>query len=178
MVAAECAPTAKAGGLGDVVSGLSRELEIRGHAVEIILPKYDSLRSSDIWDLAPSYHDLQVPWYGGTVHCTVWFGYTHGRKCFFIEPHSAADFFGRDRLYGYWDDAERFAFFSKAAIEFMVRSGKRPDIVHLARRSATPSTTSAIRAPATSGCCGPRNSAGPTISSTRTGWAMTSGTGA
>jgi starch synthase len=130
MVAAECAPAAKAGGLGDVVSGLSRELEIRGNAVEIILPKYAGLRYSDIWGLAPSYHDLQVPWYGGAVGCTVWFGYAHGRKCFFIEPHPAADFFGRDRLYGYGDDAERFAFFAKAAIEFMVASGKRPDIVH------------------------------------------------
>jgi starch synthase len=130
MVAAECAPAAKAGGLGDVVSGLSRELEIRGHAVEIILPKYASLRYSDIWGLTPSYHDLQVPWYGGTVRCTVWFGYANGRKCFFIEPHSAADMFGRDRLYGYGDDAERFAFFSKAALEFMVQAGKRPDVIH------------------------------------------------
>jgi len=130
MVASECAPAAKAGGLGDVVAGLSRELEIRGNAVEIILPKYASMAYSDIWGLAPSYRDLQVPWYGGTVRCTVWFGYAHGRKCFFIEPHSAADFFGRDRLYGYEDEAERFAFFSKAAIEFMVHANKRPDIVH------------------------------------------------
>jgi starch synthase len=44
MVAPECAPAAKAGGLGDVVSGLSRELELRGNAVEIILPKYAVLR--------------------------------------------------------------------------------------------------------------------------------------
>ena len=48
MVAPECAPAAKAGGLSDMVSGLSRELELRGHAVEIILPKYASLRHSDI----------------------------------------------------------------------------------------------------------------------------------
>ena len=130
MVAPECAPAAKAGGLGDVVSGLSRELELRGHAVEIILPKYASLRHSDIWELRPSYHDLWVPWYGESVRCTVWFGYAHGRKCFFIEPHSAANFFGRDHLYGYSDDAERFAFFSKAAVEFMYQSRKRPDIVH------------------------------------------------
>jgi glycosyl transferase family 5 (putative starch synthase catalytic subunit) len=53
MVASECAPTAKAGGLGDVVSGLSRELELRGNAVEIILPKYASMQYSDIWDLRP-----------------------------------------------------------------------------------------------------------------------------
>jgi starch synthase len=110
MVAPECAPAAKAGGLGDVVSGLSRELELRGHAVEIVLPKYASMRYPDIWDLQPSYRDLWVPWYGERVNCTVWFGYASGRKCFFIEPHSAANFFGRDRLYGYWDDAERFAF--------------------------------------------------------------------
>src|SRR5215469_7126908 len=130
MVAPECAPAAKAGGLGDVVSGLSRELEIRGNAVEIILPKYDGLRHSDIWGLEPSYHDLWVPWYGGTVRCTVWFGYAKGHKCFFIEPHPAASFFGRDRLYGYEDDPARFAFFSKAALEFMLQANKRPDVIH------------------------------------------------
>ena len=67
MVAPECAPAAKAGGLGDVVSGLSRELELCGNAVEIILPKYASMRDSDVWNLQPSYHDLQVPWYDGAV---------------------------------------------------------------------------------------------------------------
>jgi starch synthase len=76
----------RAGGPGDVVSGLSRELELRGNAVEIILPKYASMRYSDVWNLQPSYHDLQVPWYDGAVRCTVWFGYANGRKCFFIEP--------------------------------------------------------------------------------------------
>ena len=130
MVAPECAPAAKAGGLGDAVSGLSRELELRGNAVEIILPKYAGLRHCDIWGLQPSYRDLWVPWYGGAVRCTVWFGFANGRKCFFIEPHSAANFFGRDRFYGYGDDAERFAFFCKAAVEFLLRASKRPDVIH------------------------------------------------
>jgi starch synthase len=76
------APVAKAGWLGDVVFGLSRELEIRGNAVEIVLPKYAGMRYGDIWGLQPCYHDLPVPWYGGAVHCTVWFGFVHGRKCF------------------------------------------------------------------------------------------------
>jgi glycogen synthase len=40
MVSAECAPAIKSGGLGDMVSSLSRELELRGHTVEVILPKY------------------------------------------------------------------------------------------------------------------------------------------
>jgi starch synthase len=130
MVASECAPAAKSGGLGDVVFGLSRELEIRGNAVEIILPKYASMRYSDIWGLQPCYHDLWVPWYGAAVRCTVFFGWVHGRKCFFIAPHAAENFFGRDLLYGYSDDAERFAFFSKAALEFLMRAGKRPDVIH------------------------------------------------
>ena len=126
VVAPECAPAAKAGGLGDVVFGLSRELEIRGNAVEIILPKHVCLRYGDIWELRPCDHDLRVPWHAGAVHCTVFFGYVHGRKCYFIEPHAADNFFGRDMLYGYADDASRFAFFCKAALEFMLQSGKRP----------------------------------------------------
>lgn len=130
MVTPECAPVAKAGGLADMVFGLSHELEIRGHAVEIVLPRYAGMRHEDVWDLKPSCHDLWVPWYGGTVHCTVWFGHVHGRKCFFIEPHSGDNFFGRERMYGYDDDALRYAFFCKAALEFLVVSGKRPDVVH------------------------------------------------
>ncbi|MDQ1346326.1 MAG: starch synthase, partial [Pseudomonadota bacterium] len=51
MIASECAPVAKVGGLADVVFGLSRELEIRGHAVEIILPKYDCMRDDQVWGL-------------------------------------------------------------------------------------------------------------------------------
>jgi starch synthase len=129
MVAPECAPAAKAGGLGDVVAGLSRELRASGNAVEIILPKYANMRYADIRGLAPAYHDLPVPWYDGTVHCTVWFGSAKGRDTYFIEPHSR-DFFARERMYGYPDDAERFAFFSAAAAEFLVQSGKRPDVVH------------------------------------------------
>ncbi len=130
MVASECAPVAKVGGLGDVVFGLSRELEIRGHAVEIILPKYDCMRYDHIWGLQVTHQDLWVPWFNYRVHCTVHFGFVHGRKCFFIEPHSPDNFFNRGGFYGYSDEHMRFAFFSKAALEFLYQSGKRPDIIH------------------------------------------------
>jgi len=130
MVASECSPVAHAGGLGDVVFGLSRELELRGHAVEIVLPKYDCLRYDRIFGLTVAYENLWVPWYGGAVHCTVFFGFVDGRKCFFIEPHSQDHFFDRGQLYGFEDDVERFAFFSKAALEFMLRASKRPDVIH------------------------------------------------
>ncbi len=130
MVASECAPVAKVGGLGDVVFGLSRELEIRGNAVEIVLPKYDCMRYDHIWGLQLTYEDLWVPWFNYHVHCSVYFGFVHGRKCFFIEPHSGDNFFNRGAYYGFPDEHLRFAFFSKAALEFLYRSGKRPDVIH------------------------------------------------
>ena len=130
QIASECAPVIKAGGLGDVVYGLSRELENRGHCVEIILPKYDCMRYDHIWGLHDAYLNLWVPWYGGAIHCSVYCGWVHGRLCFFIEPHSADNFFNRGCYYGCNDDNMRFAFFSKAALEFLQQSNKRPDVIH------------------------------------------------
>ncbi|WP_367025968.1 glycogen synthase GlgA [Methylococcus sp. ANG] len=126
----ELAPVAKVGGLADVVFGLGRELEIRGNHVEIILPKYDCMRHDQIWGLQRTFDDLWVPWYGGAIHCSVYFGFVHGRKCFFIEPHSQDNFFNRGAVYGFHDDILRFAFFSRAAMEFLWKSGKHPDIIH------------------------------------------------
>jgi len=130
QIASECAPVAKVGGLGDVVFGLSRELEIRGHSVEIILPKYDCLRYDRIWGLQPVFNDLWVPWYEGSIHCTVFFGFVQGRKCFFIDAHGDHNFFNRGTFYGQRDDDQRFAFFCRAALEFMLKAGKYPDVIH------------------------------------------------
>jgi starch synthase len=120
----------KAGGLGDVIYGLSREVEIRGHTVEIILPMYDCMRYDQIWGLHDAYRDLWVPWYGGAVHCSVFCGWVHGRLCFFIQPHSPDNFFNRGIYYGALDDHMRFSFFCKAAIEFLQVTNKRPDVIH------------------------------------------------
>ncbi|NEZ61937.1 glycogen synthase GlgA [Leptolyngbyaceae cyanobacterium CCMR0082] len=130
QIASECAPVIKAGGLGDVVYGLSRELELSGHTIELILPKYDCMRYDHIWGLHDAYKDLKVPWYGAEVRCDVHCGWVHGRLCFFIEPHDKDNWFRRGRYYGCDDDPMRFAFFSKAALEFLQQSNKRPDIIH------------------------------------------------
>ena len=130
MITPECAPVAKVGGLGDVVFGLCREMEIRGNSVEIILPKYDCLRYDQIFGLQITHKDLWVPWHNQSIHCTVYFGFVHGRKCFFIEPHSDHNFFHRRAFYGQSDDDQRFAFFSRAALEFMLKSNKHPEIIH------------------------------------------------
>ncbi|MBF0519632.1 MAG: glycogen synthase [Nitrospirae bacterium] len=130
MVTPEIAPVAKVGGLADVVFGLSRELEIRGNSVEIILPKYDCMWYDQIYNLQVVFDGLWVPYYNTWVHCTVFFGFVHGRKCFFIDSHSDKNFFSRGVFYGHGDDNERFAFFCRAALEFMYKSGKNPDIIH------------------------------------------------
>ncbi|NMF63974.1 glycogen synthase GlgA [Brasilonema octagenarum] len=130
QIASECAPVIKAGGLGDVVYGLSRELENQGHSVELILPKYDCMRYDHIWGLHDAFTNLWVPWYGGAIHCSVYCGWVHGRLCFFIEPHSGDNFFNRGCYYGSNDDNMRFALFSKAALEFLLQSNKRPDVIH------------------------------------------------
>lgn len=129
-IASECAPVIKAGGLGDVVYGLSRELEIRGHCVELILPMYDCMRYDHIWGLHDAYRDLMVPWYDAAINCSVYCGWVHGRLCFFIKPNSWDQFFDRGCYYGCSDDDLRFAFFCKAALEFLLKSNKRPDIIH------------------------------------------------
>lgn len=130
QIASECAPVAKVGGLGDVVYGLSRELSMKGHCVEIIMPMYDCMRYDHIWGLHDAYRDLWVPWYGGAIHCSVFVGWVHGQVCFFIKPNSGDNFFNRGHYYGALDDHMRFAFFSKAALEFLQKSNKRPDIIH------------------------------------------------
>jgi starch synthase len=130
MIAPECAPAAKVGGLADVVQGLSKELAIRGHAVEIILPKYDCMRYDTIWGLNKCYDDLRVPYFDRWIHCSVFFGWVDGLKCFFIDPHFERNFFNRGVFYGHYDDGERFAFFCRAALEFLLKADKHPDIIH------------------------------------------------
>ncbi|NTU42128.1 MAG: glycogen synthase, partial [Nitrospirales bacterium] len=71
-----------------------------------------------------------VPFYNHSVHCSVYFGFVHGRKCFFIEPHSDRNLFNRGMFYGCHDDVDRFAFFSRAALEFLYKTGKHPDVIH------------------------------------------------
>lgn len=131
QIASEYAGVAKVGGLADVVQGLSRELSIRGHHVEVILPKYDVMKSDRVWGLTKAYSDLWVPYHHFWVHCDVYFGHVDGVKCFFIEPHFFKNFFSRGLIYGHKDDPERFAFFSKAALEFMLKTNKHPDVIHV-----------------------------------------------
>jgi starch synthase len=130
MVSAECAPIAKAGGLGDVVHGLSRALIALGQEVDVFLPGYDSLRHDLISGRRRVYSDLCVPFYDQQIRCQVDAGEVDGVTCYFITAESSHRFFERGRIYGESDDAERFAFFCRAVLEFLLKSGRRPDVIH------------------------------------------------
>jgi len=130
MASPECAPVAKAGGLGDFVHGLSRELANRGNRVELVLPKYDRLRSDRIEGLHTAFSDLLVPFYDGHIRCDVECGDVDGVSCCFINAHCEQRFFDRGQIYGEVDDPLRFAFFSRALMEFLYKSGRHPDIIH------------------------------------------------
>jgi starch synthase len=130
LVAAECAPIAKVGGLGDFIHGLARELVRQGNTVEVVLPKYDCLRYDRVDDLQKAYRDLWVLFYERWVHCDLEVGWVDGVQCWFIDAHSPRNLFERGRIYGEPDDVERFAFFSRAVLEFLHKAGRQPDIIH------------------------------------------------
>ncbi|NKN33416.1 glycogen synthase [Marichromatium bheemlicum] len=129
MVAAECAPIAKVGGLGDFIHGLSRALVAAGATVQVLLPYYRGLLS-ERWVslLEPLDEGVSIPFDGGTLACACWRLRVEGLECILIDP--AGDWFRRARLYGEPDDGLRFALFARAADALLRRPGWRPDIIH------------------------------------------------
>ncbi|NEX21689.1 glycogen synthase [Thiorhodococcus mannitoliphagus] len=130
LVSAECAPIAKAGGLGDFVQGLAHELIKAGDSVEVWLPAYDVLRRELISGLAEADAPLQVPFYQQRIHCRLLSGDIEGIPLRLFDPQSEQRFFQRSRIYGDADDAERFAFFCSAVLEHFTQSERPPDILH------------------------------------------------
>lgn len=109
FVSSEVAPFAKTGGLADVSGSLPLAFENLGIEVKIVMPKYKMVKVKENKTVIGK--NLEV---------------------FFIENEK---YFGRDQLYGdrfsdYPDNLERFAYFSKAALELLKRINFRPDVIH------------------------------------------------
>lgn len=130
MASAECAPLAKAGGLGDAVPGLAHELARHGVRVELILPDYDVLRTEALNDLHTLSRPVQVMHRGQPWPCRVRIATLGALRCVLIGADAPEAFFQRGRLYGEPDDAARFAFFSRALLAYLSQSGRHPDIIH------------------------------------------------
>ncbi len=130
-VGSELAPIAKVGGLGDVLHGLSKELIKLGHKIQVILPKYDCIYFDKIENLRVEEEELWS--YEGPYkyNNTIWSGKADGIEIILIEPHHPAVYFSRGSIYGEADDTTRFAYFSRTALEYLFKTKKQPDVVHV-----------------------------------------------
>ncbi|MBU1661649.1 MAG: glycogen synthase GlgA [Chloroflexi bacterium] len=133
MVAAECVPFAKTGGLADVVGALPGALAKLGHEVIVIMPKYGFIDTKK-FDLQPFFSPLGV-WMGDGEEWCAAYQTTNadGIPVYFIE---ADKFFDRSGLYhdadfnDYADNPRRFAFLSRAALQLCKGIGFEANIVH------------------------------------------------
>lgn len=130
MIAAECAPMAKAGGLGDVVHGLSRELIRQGHEVEIMLPGYDCITPDSCSGTGAQPLRYEFRFRDEPMSCRIQSVESCGLLCHLVTPESEDCFFERGRLYGEPDDPERFTTFCRASLEFILKRERQPDILH------------------------------------------------
>ncbi len=129
----EVVPYAKTGGLADVAGALPIALRKRGVEISVVMPHYPRFTPPEKFGLEDTGLRLEV-WLGGQRHeGYVLKGNNRGVPVYFI---GHPGFFDRDQLYGtpqgdYPDNAERFAFFSYAALELTKKLGVRPDVFHL-----------------------------------------------
>ncbi len=127
FVAAEGAPFAKTGGLGDVIGALPKSLVKNGNEVAVVLPYYDVVDAKfgdQVEDVMYFYTELG--W--RRVYVGVKKIVRDGVTFYFIDNH---DYFFRGHVYGDWDDGERFAFFQLAALELMEKVDFIPDVLHV-----------------------------------------------
>jgi starch synthase len=128
LVSAEVAPFAKVGGLADVAGALPKALKAMGHDVRVVMPRYGSI-DVEKYKLRPVLRELPVPLAHQPVNATV----LEGRigddvPIYFIDN---PQFFGREGMYGFWDDDARFIYFSRAALEMLRPLGFQADVIHV-----------------------------------------------
>lgn len=126
LAASEVVPYAKTGGLADVAGALPKALARLGHNVRVVMPRYniDSILSRA--EQLPG--DLAIPFDFHTRYSRVYVDRSGEASVYFID---APEYFSRGRLYGEYDDVERFAYFSRACLELAKALGERFDIIHL-----------------------------------------------
>jgi starch synthase len=132
LVASEMTPFAKTGGLADVVGALAAKLGARGHDVLTVIPFYRSIRRRGV-DSRPRIAPMGVHMGGGIEWCVAHETADSGSRVVLIEHEL---FFDREGIYhdewlrDYDDNARRFGFLCRAALQVCLDSNFRPDIVH------------------------------------------------
>lgn len=127
MISPELTPYSKAGGLGDMVASLTLALAERGHDVRVFTPKYGNIRPASDWSHHPHPVSVEMSW-NDRRDCRVWKAPFGKATALFLEYD---DYFGSPEIYGdRKDNGHRFAFFTRAALDFCNRDHWMPDIVH------------------------------------------------
>ena len=122
----EAYPFAMSGGLADVAGALPKALRKRFVGCRIILPLYGTI-SEEMRQKMTFVCNITVPVAWRRQYCGVFEAHVDGVIYYFIDNQY---YFKRDSLYGYFDDAERFAFFSRAVLEVLPYINFTPDIIH------------------------------------------------
>lgn len=126
FAASECAPFIKTGGLGDVIGALPQSLHEKGVNVSVILPKYDDL-SLHFKKQMQWIKNIEVPVGWRRQFCGIEKIHYQGITIYFLDNEY---YFKRHGSYGFGDDGERFAFFSRAVLEALPFIEEWPDIIH------------------------------------------------
>lgn len=128
FASAECAPFVKTGGLGDVAGSLPAALVRAGAEVIVIVPKYATIKDEYKAQME-HFADFYVSLGWRNEYCGLEKLEHDGVTYMFIDNER---YFARDYPYGFFDDGERFAFFSKAITESLqhLPAGFECDILH------------------------------------------------
>ena len=126
FASSEAYPFAMSGGLADVAGALPKALRKRLVGCRIVMPLYscipDELREKMNFICSIT---VSVAW--RRQYCGIFEAHMDGVIYYFIDNQY---YFKRDGLYGHYDDAERFAFFSRAVLDIIPHIGFTPDIIH------------------------------------------------
>lgn len=128
FASAECAPFVKTGGLGDVAGSLPAALVRAGAEVIVMVPKYATIKDEYKAQME-HFSDFYVSLGWRNEYCGLEKLERDGVTYMFIDNER---YFARDYPYGFFDDGERFAFFSKAITESLqhLPAGFECDILH------------------------------------------------
>ena len=126
FVAAEAVPFVKTGGLGDVIGSLPQELKRLGADIRVVLPKYGDIPEQFRKTMETvAVFDVCLGW--RNQYCGIEKLELDGVTYYFIDNEY---YFNRPGLYGYDDEAERFALFSRGVLDGLHHLDFWPDILH------------------------------------------------
>ena len=124
--ASEALPFAATGGLADVAGSLPQALRARLIGCRVVMPLYESV-PQELRDNMKFLTSISVPVAWRRQYCGI-FEAKVGNVIYYLIDNQY--YFKRQGLYGHFDDAERFAFFSRAVLEMLPYIEFKPDVIH------------------------------------------------